>query len=57
MGSNEIKKVTDVFLEEQEWIPGYKAPFLIWGLGVGSLVAVAGVSWWIYQHNKIRTRV
>lgn len=48
----EMTKVTDVFLEDQEWIKGVNAPFFMWAVGAGCIIGLVGVSWWIYQHNK-----
>lgn len=48
----ELQKVSDIFLEEQEWVPGYQAPFLLWVAVAGAAGFIALSAVWIYQHNK-----
>lgn len=44
--------IVNYILEEQQWIPGYKAPFLFWvGMASATGFLVLG-SLWIYHHNK-----
>ena len=48
----EMTKVTDIFLEEQDWVPGVSAPVFVWGITIGAGLIALGGAWWIYQHNK-----
>ena len=48
----EMTKVSDIFLEEQEWVPGYNAPVFVYGITFGAALVVLAGAFWIYQHNK-----
>ena len=54
MTPNQALSLSSFVLEEQEWIPGYKAPFLFWVGMTGAVGFLALGSLWLYHHNKSR---
>lgn len=52
MDGGDIQKVSDIFLEEQDWVPGVYAPNFMWWVTAASFLVFVGGAWWIYQHNK-----
>lgn len=46
--------VTGLFLEEQEWVPGYKAPVLYWLTMLGAVGFLATGVYWLHKHNEGR---
>lgn len=49
-----LPTVSQYVLEEQEWIPGLKAPFLFWITMAGAAGYLLLSSVWLYHHNKKR---
>lgn len=47
----EISKVSDIFMEEQEWVPGYEAPFALWLTMAGAAAFLIMGTVWIIKHN------
>lgn len=56
MDPNTLPTITGYILEEQEWIPGLKAPFLFWVTMTGAAGYLVLSSVWLYHHNKKRIR-
>lgn len=48
----EIAKFSDIFMEEQEWVPGYEAPFALWITMAGAAAFLVLGAVWIAKHNK-----
>lgn len=49
-----VPALSNYILEEQEWVPGLKAPFLFWVSIAGATGYLLLGSVWLYHHNKKR---
>lgn len=49
-----VPALSNYILEEQEWVPGLKAPFLFWVSIAGAAGYLLLGSVWLYHHNKKR---
>lgn len=47
-----LPTLSSFVLEEQEWIPGMRAPFLFWVTIAGATGYLVLGSLWLYHHNK-----
>lgn len=49
---NELQKMSDFFVKEQEWAPGYRAPMFLYMGTVVAAFAFIGGAFLIYQWDK-----
>lgn len=52
MNGNELKNISDIFMEEQEWVPGYSAPFVLWVTMAGAGAYLILSTAWLIHHNN-----